>query len=167
MLALASAYLPSNGINEKGLSVSIDYKDSIEKEISYSNTKEADINELTLLRIMLDSCATVDDAYKIIFGNYYDIFLAFDKHFTITVVDESDMMIIDSCEDFYNNRNLLKLNITEKDDIQIESNTTSDVHSTLNSNTTQLTYSVFFNTKEKSIDYYLYADTKITSSFKL
>lgn len=163
----AAVYLPSNGINEKGLSVSLTYNDEITNDISYSNTSAIDINELTLVRMLLDNCETVDDAIKVLkYDNpLYDIFLAFDKHFTINVVDSSHTVTFTSSEDIFNDRNLLK--ITTSDPLEIKTNTTSDVCKLLNSISVSNTYTVMYNINKKTVDYYLYGDTSINKTFTL
>lgn len=69
MQALVAMYAPLDGMNEKGLAVSVNMiqdSDSIEQ-----NTKKPDITTTTAVRLLLDQAATVDEAVELL--SQYDM----------------------------------------------------------------------------------------------
>jgi len=68
LLCVAAVYAPMDGINEKGLCVSIL---ALPKQASQQNTGKKCLGTSTLMRVWLDRCATVQEALELL--NNYDI----------------------------------------------------------------------------------------------
>ncbi len=69
MMALAAIYVPLDGMNEKGLMVA----DLIagDKEETHQESEKPDVTTTLAIRLMLDQCATVDEAIELL--NKYDM----------------------------------------------------------------------------------------------
>lgn len=61
--ALAAPYAPLDGVNEKGLAVGVLL---IDTKPTDQRTDKVDITTTTAIRMMLDTCATVDEAVKLL-----------------------------------------------------------------------------------------------------
>jgi len=67
-LCIASVYAPMDGINEKGLCISIM---ALPKQPSQQDTEKHDVGTTIIMRLVLDRCATVDEAIALF--NSFDI----------------------------------------------------------------------------------------------
>jgi len=62
-MAMAAPYVPLDGVNEKGLSAGVLYIDTAPTN---QNTGKTNITTTTAVRMMLDRCATVDEAVEML-----------------------------------------------------------------------------------------------------
>lgn len=159
-VAFAAAYLPVNGLNETGLSVSLTYTNKLQNEITYKNSKDVDITESVLVRLILDNASTVEEALDIV--DNYDLHLSNDNHFNITITDiNGNTSSIYTTEDLYITEYLLKIN---KQTVNIDQSLTdSNIFETLNSFTSQNdkyknNYNVVYNLSTKTAQYNLFGD---------
>ena len=67
-LAVASVYAPMDGMNEKGVCVSIM---ALPKQPSQQDTEKHDVGTTIIMRLILDRCATVEEAIDLV--NSYDV----------------------------------------------------------------------------------------------
>ena len=63
LFALAAVYAPVDGINEKGLCISIM---ALPKQAAQQDTQNPNVGTTTLIRLVLDRCATVQEALDLI-----------------------------------------------------------------------------------------------------
>lgn len=160
------AYLPTDGMNETGLTASLNYTNQIAEDIVYYNSSAIDITETVLLRFILDNCATTDEALALV--DEYDLYLSGNNHFNIIITDSlGQSVIIYTEENDYLGENLLKI-ITKSIDIETSS-TVVDAVSTLNSFSTELNnnYSVIYDQSNKTANYYLFGKTEVQITIQL
>lgn len=96
LLSLASIYVPLDGINEKGLCVSdlvVDTPILIDQDKG-----KADLTITTLIRLLLDKAATVDEALELI--NSYDIHSSASMMHHLAISDRSGRSVV---VEFYEN----------------------------------------------------------------
>ncbi len=154
----AVAYLPTDGMNETGLTVSLSYSDQINQPIDYYNSTDVDITETVLVRLILDNASTVNEAISLV--NEYDLYLSSDYLFEITITDSfGNVGQIYTEESSYLGENLLGI---RSRNIDIETSTTTLLAvDTLNSYKPQNeeflnNYSVIFDKTNKTVNYYLF-----------
>lgn len=156
------AYLPTDGMNETGLTVSLNYTTKIQNEICYYNSKDIDVTETVLLRLILDNASTITEALEIIYS--YDLYLSSDYLFDITITDSNGESIkVYTEEKLYLGENLLKisskkydinkaLNISEAKDSLISYKSTNE--SFINN------YTVMYNKNDKIAQYYSFGNNE-------
>lgn len=161
-VAFAAAYLPVNGLNETGLSVSLTYTNKTTNTITYKNSTDVDITENILVRLILDNASTVEEALDIV--NSYDLHLSNNTHFNITITDvNGNTSCIYTEEDLYINEYLLKIQ-TQTIDID-QPLTYTTVFDTLNTFTPENSkyknnYDVVYNLNMKTAEYNLFGDNE-------
>lgn len=165
-ISIPSVYLINDGINEKGLSVSLNYTSKANENIVYYNTSNCDVTESVLLRLILDNCSTTEQAINLL--NDYDLYLGTENHISITITDiNGNCVVISTQDDFYIDQDLLKVTCEE---ISITSNSTSDeLLNDLSNLSSELSnnYIKVFNSTTKTIDYYFNNSTEVSKSFTL
>lgn len=82
--ALAAPYAPLDGMNEKGLAVGVLL---IDTEPTDQRTDKVDITTTTAIRLMLDSCATVDEAVELL--GQYDMHSSANSCYHFQIADAS------------------------------------------------------------------------------
>lgn len=82
LLALAAPYVPLDGVNEKGLSAGVLF---IASAPTNQNTGKVDITTTTAIRMLLDRCATVDEAVEML--AQYDMHSSAEACFHIHIAD--------------------------------------------------------------------------------
>lgn len=135
ILAMASTYLPIDGMNEKGLTATIIYNDST---LETTNTSKVDVTETVMLRMILDFAATADEAKNLL--NNYDIYSSGTNNFEIIITDVEGNTIY-----FANN------NFTTKN---LPVSSLSDII-----NETNLLYTAAYNQTKCEVLYYFTKDT--------
>lgn len=163
------AYLPTDGMNEKGLTVSLNYTTKIENEIRYYNSKDSDVTETVLLRLILDNASTVNEALEII--SSYDVYLSSDYLFDITITDSNGESIkVYAEEKFYIGENLLRINSTNHN-INVDSNIIEAKNSLISYKSTTDSffnnYTVIYNKNDKIVEYYSFGDNDPLLTVKL
>ena len=85
MLSIAAVYAPLDGMNEKGLCVSVNMiQDSATIQ---QNTEEPDITTTTAVRLMLDKSANVEEALKLL--EEYDLHASMDYMIHFAIADSA------------------------------------------------------------------------------
>lgn len=82
LLALAAPYVPLDGVNEKGLSAGILF---IASAPTNQDTGKVDITTTTAIRMLLDRCATVEEAVEML--SQYDMHSSASACFHIHIAD--------------------------------------------------------------------------------
>lgn len=84
-LVLASMYAPLDGMNEKGLTISVNYIE--DNEAVHQNTNKPDITTTTAIRLLLNKASNVDEAISLL--EQYDMNSSMNwvTHFAITDLD--------------------------------------------------------------------------------
>lgn len=82
LLALAAPYVPLDGVNEKGLSAGVLF---IASAPTNQDTDKVDITTTTAIRMILDRCATVDEAIDML--SQYDMHSSASACFHIHIAD--------------------------------------------------------------------------------
>lgn len=82
VLALAAPYVPLDGVNEKGLSAGVLF---IASAPTNQDTGKVDITTTTAIRMILDRCATVDEAVEML--AQYDMHSSAEACFHIHIAD--------------------------------------------------------------------------------
>jgi hypothetical protein len=89
-LVIAALYVPLDGMNEKGLCVSVNMiedSDTIEQ-----NTEKPDITTTTAVRLLLDKAATVEEALQLL--SEYDLHASFDYMIHFAISDASGKSVV-------------------------------------------------------------------------
>lgn len=81
VLALAGIYAPLDGMNEKGLCVSVNMISDSEK--TDQNTAKADITTTTAVRLLLDNAADTDEAIALLMQHDFHTSMGMAVHFAI------------------------------------------------------------------------------------
>ena len=84
LTALAAPYAPLDGVNEAGLAVGVLL---IDTEPTNQQTDKVDITTTTAIRMMLDSCATVDEAVALL--GQYDMHSSANSCYHFQIADAS------------------------------------------------------------------------------
>ena len=84
LTALAAPYAPLDGVNEAGLAVGVLL---IDTESTNQQTDKVDITTTTAIRMMLDSCATVDEAVALL--GQYDMHSSANSCYHFQIADAS------------------------------------------------------------------------------
>ena len=84
LTALAAPYAPLDGVNEAGLAVGVLL---IDTDPTNQETDKVDITTTTAIRMMLDSCATVDEALALL--GQYDMHLSANSCYHFQIADAS------------------------------------------------------------------------------
>lgn len=149
LLSMAATYFPLDGINEKGLTASV----NLRERYGYTNpeqTDKLDVTETVMLRIILDNAATVQEAQDLI--ESYDLFSSGTNDFEFIITDIEGNYLnykFDSKGTYY----VTKVTTTAN---KIES--LSDI---INEN--NLFYSVVYNSTDKSAQYYFSSKTNLSN----
>lgn len=95
LLALAAPYVPLDGVNEKGLSAGILF---ISSAPTNQRTDKVDITTTTAIRMLLDRCATVDEAVEML--SQYDMHSSANACFHIHIADaQGGSVVVEYVED--------------------------------------------------------------------
>ena len=89
LTALAAPYAPLDGVNEAGLAVGVLL---IDTEPTNQETDKVDITTTTAIRMMLDSCATVDEAVALL--GQYDMHSSANSCYHFQIADASGASVI-------------------------------------------------------------------------
>ncbi len=89
LTALAAPYAPLDGINEAGLAVGVLL---IDTEPTDQQTDKVDITTTTAIRMMLDGCATVDEAVALL--ERYDMHASANRCYHFQIADASGASVI-------------------------------------------------------------------------
>ncbi|OUO20864.1 C45 family peptidase [Collinsella sp. An307] len=89
LTALAAPYAPLDGVNEAGLAVGVLL---IDTEPTNQETDKVDITTTTAIRMMLDSCATVDEAVALL--GKYDMHSSANSCYHFQIADASGASVI-------------------------------------------------------------------------
>ena len=89
LTALAAPYAPLDGVNEAGLAVGVLL---IDTEPTNQQTDKVDITTTTAIRMMLDSCATVDEAVALL--GQYDMHSSANSCYHFQIADASGASVI-------------------------------------------------------------------------
>lgn len=88
-LSLAAPYTPLDGVNEKGLAVGVLL---IDTEPTNQQTDKVDITTTTAIRMMLDKCATVDEAVEML--KNYDMHSSANSCYHFQIADSSGKSVV-------------------------------------------------------------------------
>ena len=89
-MAIASIYVPLDGMNEKGLCVA-DLVNGDEEQ-THQNTDKADLTTNTAIRLLLDRAATVDEAIELL--QQYDMNSAIGMSHHLAIADASGRSVV-------------------------------------------------------------------------
>lgn len=87
--ALAAPYAPLDGVNEKGLAVGVLL---IDTDPTNQQTDKVDITTTTAIRLMLDKCATVDEALALL--EQYDMHSSANSCYHFQIADASGRTVV-------------------------------------------------------------------------
>lgn len=87
---IASLYAPLDGMNEKGLAISINM--IADNETIQQNTDLPDITTTTAIRLILDHAATVDEAISLL--QQYDLHASFNMMIHFAIADASGRSVV-------------------------------------------------------------------------
>lgn len=87
---IASLYAPLDGMNEKGLVISVNMID--DNETIQQNTDLPDITTTTAIRLILDHAATVDEAISLL--QQYDLHASFNMMIHFAIADASGRSVV-------------------------------------------------------------------------
>ncbi len=87
--ALAAPYAPLDGVNEKGLAVGVLL---IDTDPTNQQTDKVDITTTTAIRLMLDKCATVDEALELL--EQYDMHSSANSCYHFQIADASGRTVV-------------------------------------------------------------------------
>lgn len=87
--ALAAPYAPLDGVNEKGLAVGVLL---IDTDPTDQQTNKVDITTTTAIRLMLDKCATVDEALELL--GQYDMHSSANSCYHFQIADASGRTVV-------------------------------------------------------------------------
>ncbi|WP_306792677.1 C45 family autoproteolytic acyltransferase/hydolase [Collinsella ureilytica] len=87
--ALAAPYAPLDGMNEKGLAVGVLL---IDTDPTHQQTDKPDITTTTAIRMMLDKCATVDEAVEML--GKYDMHASAKRSYHFQIADASGKSVV-------------------------------------------------------------------------
>lgn len=85
LIAVASVYLPVDGMNEKGVCIAV--LTISDGSTTNQNTDKPDITTTTAIRLVLDYAANVDEAIALL--EQYDMHASLNKQFKFTISDAS------------------------------------------------------------------------------
>lgn len=120
LICLAVPYIPLDGMNEKGVSCGIymSYQGSNDKTATNQNTDAPDITSTTMLRMILDYAASVDEAIELV--QKYDLHDSANTSFHYMVADSTGKSAIlewvNGTKDTDNDGSLRNLNVIYNDD---------------------------------------------------
>ncbi len=165
--ALTAVYLPNDGMNETGLTVSLQFGD---EPIDYTieNTTRTDVTETVLVRMILDNASTVEEAIEVI--NEYDLFLTQNRHISLFITDSTGKSInVTSYVLTYIDLAFLRLEVETLDNNSL---TLDDAMNKINDFTStnenySSNYKVLYNSTTKEVQYFLFGNTKSEVTIKL
>ncbi|MBQ8598590.1 MAG: linear amide C-N hydrolase [Oscillospiraceae bacterium] len=95
VITLCAPYAPMDGMNEKGLAVSVMLIDTVPTN---QNTEKTDITTSSAIRLLLDKCATVEEAIETL--QNYDMHASANSCYHFMVADASgDSVVIEYIDD--------------------------------------------------------------------
>lgn len=98
ILALAAPYIPLDGINEKGLSVGVL---QLSQDPTEQDTGKVDITTTAAIRMMLDKCATVEEAVEML--DQFDMHASANACFHFQIADaEGNSVVVEYIENEMN-----------------------------------------------------------------
>lgn len=103
-LCLAMPYIPIDGMNEKGVSISVNM---LHGEPANQQTDKIDLTTTTLVRLVLDKAANCDEAVELI--SNYDLIDSAGSRFHYHIADKSGKSVV---IEYYNNEMLVVENET-------------------------------------------------------
>lgn len=89
IVSLAAPFAPLDGVNEKGLAVGVLL---IDTEATHQETDRVDITTTTAIRLMLDRCATVDEAVDLL--SQYDMHASGNRCYHFQIADASGDSVV-------------------------------------------------------------------------
>lgn len=89
IVSLAAPFAPLDGVNEKGLAVGVLL---IDTEATNQQTERVDITTTTAIRMMLDHCATVDEAVALL--GTYDMHASGGRSYHFQIADASGKSVV-------------------------------------------------------------------------
>lgn len=89
VVSLAAPFTPLDGVNEKGLAVGVLL---IDTEATNQQTDRVDITTTTAIRMMLDKCATVDEAIALL--EKYDMHASGNRSYHFQIADASGKSVV-------------------------------------------------------------------------
>lgn len=89
IVSLAAPFAPLDGVNEKGLAVGVLL---IDTDATHQQTERVDITTTTAIRLMLDRCATVDEAVELLFS--YDMHASGNRCYHFQIADASGKSVV-------------------------------------------------------------------------
>ena len=89
IVSLAAPFAPLDGVNEKGLAVGVLL---IDTEATDQRTDKVDITTTTAIRMMLDRCATVDEAVALL--RKYDMHASGNRSYHFQIADASGKSVV-------------------------------------------------------------------------
>ena len=89
VVSLAAPFVPLDGVNEKGLAVGVLL---IDTEATNQQTKRVDITTTTAIRMMLDTCATVEEAVELL--DSYDMHASGNRSYHFQIADASGASVV-------------------------------------------------------------------------
>ncbi len=89
IVSLAAPFAPLDGVNEKGLAVGVLL---IDTEATHQETERVDITTTTAIRLMLDRCATVDEAVDLL--SQYDMHASGNRCYHFQIADASGDSVV-------------------------------------------------------------------------
>lgn len=89
IVSLAAPFAPLDGVNEKGLAVGVLL---IDTEATDQRTDKVDITTTTAIRMMLDRCATVDEAIALL--KQYDMHASGGRSYHFQIADASGRSVV-------------------------------------------------------------------------
>lgn len=104
IVSLAAPFAPLDGVNEKGLAVGVLL---IDTEATNQQTDRVDITTTTAIRLMLDRCATVDEALRLL--ESYDMHASGGRCYHFQIADASGRSVV---VEYIDN----KMSVLESDD---------------------------------------------------
>lgn len=89
VVSLAAPFAPLDGVNEKGLAVGVLL---IDTEATNQQTDRVDITTTTAIRLLLDRCATVDEAIELL--GSYDMHASGGRSYHFQIADASGKSVV-------------------------------------------------------------------------
>ena len=89
VVTLAAPFAPLDGVNEKGLAVGVLL---IDTEATHQETDRVDITTTTAIRLMLDRCATVEEAVDLL--TRYDMHASGNRSYHFQIADASGESVV-------------------------------------------------------------------------
>ena len=89
IVSLAAPFTPLDGVNEKGLAVGVLL---IDTEATNQQTDRVDITTTTAIRMMLDKCATVDEALELL--RQHDMHASGNRSYHFQIADASGKSVV-------------------------------------------------------------------------